>query len=62
MQVSATEKGSLGHHRPRKLKSIRPFGHLTLAAFCVMIVGSFPKPMYHMYETMSQNNAAIMTW
>ena len=31
MQVPATEKGSLGHYRTRKLKIIRPFLHLTLS-------------------------------
>ena len=50
MQVPVTEKGSLGHYRTRKLKIIQPFLHLTLAAFfCVMTVGTFPKPISYAY-------------
>ena len=34
-----------GPHRTGKLKSFRPFSHSTLAAFLVMIVGTFPQPI-----------------
>ena len=38
-------EGVSGPHRTGKLKSFRPFSHSTLAAFLVMIVGTFPQPI-----------------